>query len=412
MKNSTPIEVNSIIGNFQNYESLSLQMNKRIFKDFIKVFFIIPWYQPYNIYHLYLLEYSELHPLKNPFFEEHVSYLQYWVAYKDQKPIGRIGAWIDTEYNKIQKYPDKKTGWIGLFECIEDSSVARMLIETACKELRKKGIEKILGPGRFNASSQVGLQIDGFDINPYFMEPFNPPYYEDYFSIYGKKETDWYSFGINSTSFKTHLTRVEKIEAKHGKFEDKLKEKGIRVYSPKKSTYNVEIDRVIHLYNKLWQKDNHPQFSPLLKKERLSLKKSIQLFCDKSLILIAETNDRDVIGIAVAVPNINEALYRLPFVKWNVPFSVKLVLRDIIGFSSILKKVVFKSFSQIRILILGSSLPMVGLDTTLYKNLFVNASLLNIKQASASQIAEPNLLMMGPLKKMGSVEKKWRVYSF
>ena len=105
--------------------------------------------------------------------------------------MGRIAAFIDYTYTEKR---GGKIGWFGLFESEKDSSTARMLIDSAVKYLKANSCTKLIGPAKFNAGGEIGLLIDGFENEPYFMEPYNAPYYQNFFEDYGfKKENDWYS---------------------------------------------------------------------------------------------------------------------------------------------------------------------------------------------------------------------------
>jgi hypothetical protein len=392
-------------------KELILSIDSTSLDHFFRVFFSIPWYRTKPQYQLYLLEYLELHPKRNPFFREHCSYVQYWVAYQNQQPIGRIAAWIDDKYDTILPgNASQKTGWIGLFECISDKTVAHELLETACESLRRKGVATILGPGRFNASSQIGLQIQGFDSPPSFMEPFHPPYYEPYFSAYGQKVNDWFSFGVEENSFQAYLERIHKNESRYGSLEDQLQRKGIQVYSPTKKNLAYEVDRIVSLYNDLWTSPEHPQFSPLCFGEKKALQQAITLFWEPSLIHIAQTKDRVIVGIGITVPDINEAFldfsYRFPL----YPSKGSLLIQDLRGFFQMFLKIHRRRFTRARVLILGSNIPFSGLESALYKNLYQAVKERGIQKISASQIADTNLPMMNPLRKMGSIEKVWRVY--
>lgn len=383
-----------------------------ILLHFFRVFFLIPWYQLRQFqYQLPFFETLELHPQKNPFFSEHVSYLQYWVAYQDQKPVGRIAAWIDTKHDEIQN-PDmmKKTGWIGLFESIDNSQVAHSLLCTALENLQKQKVCNILGPGRFNASSQIGLQIDGFQYPPFFMEPFNPPYYQQYFALFGEKKNDWFSFGVDEESFYQYYQRIHQMENRFGSLENQLHQKGIHIYSPSTKTLSCEVDRVIHFYNQLWSSPNHPQFSPLCEGEKRSLLKTITMFWEPSLIHIAETQNHEIVGLGITVPDINEALKDLPVHVTSRPTTLCYLHQNLLGLSRIMCRVRKKDFTQARVLILGSTIPFGALDAALYKYLYFAIQKLSIRKISASQIADCNLRMVNPLRKMGSVEKVWRVY--
>lgn len=392
-------------------KKLEMSINTSILNHFFRAFFSVPWYRTQSQYQLYLLEYMELHPKRNPFFQEHASFVQYWVAYQNNKPVGRIAAWIDDKYDELQSSTSlRKTGWIGLFECIPNKDIAHTLIETACESLRKNNVHRILGPGRFNASSQIGLQIQGFDSPPSFMEPFHPPYYESFFSAYGHKMNDWFSFGVEEKSFTEYLHRIQKNESRYGSLEEQLRQKGIRIYSPTKKNLPYEVNRIVSLYNHLWTSPEHPQFSPLCKGEQKSLQQAITVFWEPSLIHIAETKERKIVGIGITVPDINEALLHFPYQFPLYPSLWSLLKQDLKGFLRMYQTIHGHHFTRARVLILGSNVPFSGLDTALYKKLYQAVKKSGIQRISASQIADSNLPMMNPLRRMGSVEKVWRVY--
>jgi hypothetical protein len=331
------------------------------------------------------------------------------VSYQNQTPVGRIAAWIDARYDEIQN-PEiiQKTGWIGLFESIDNPHVAHLLLNTAIENLRNHHVHHIVGPGRFNASSQVGLQIEGFQHPPSFMEPFHPPYYQQYFALFGEKKNDWYSFGVDENSFHQYYQRICQMEDQFGSLENQLQQRGIYIYSPSKKTLSYEVDRVIQFYNKLWSSPNHPQFSPLCAGEKNSLKKMIAMFWEPSLIHLAETQSHELVGLGITVPDINEALVGFP-ISSN-PKALGFLKQNLLGLGRIASRIHRKNFSQARVLILGSIIPFSPLDAALYKNLYRATQRLGIRKISASQIADCNLRMVNPLRKMGSIEKVWRVY--
>ncbi len=225
-----------------------------------------------------------------------------------------------------------------------------------------------------------------------------------------EKKNDWYSFGVDEESFYQYYQRILQMENRFGSLENQLHQKGIRVYSPSKKALPFEVDRVIQFYNHLWSSPNHPQFSPLCAGEKRSLLKTITMFCEPSLIHIAETQNHELVGLGITVPDINEALKGLPAHVTSKPTTLSYLHQDLVGLSRIMGRVYKKNFSQARVLILGSMIPFSALDAALYKYLYCAIQKLSIQKISASQIADCNLRMVNPLRKMGSVEKVWRVY--
>jgi hypothetical protein len=63
---------------------------------------------------------------KNPFFKH--TEAQYFLAYRDGQPVGRISAHIDRNFNEFQ---GNDWGLFGWFECEDDPEAARALLATA-----------------------------------------------------------------------------------------------------------------------------------------------------------------------------------------------------------------------------------------------------------------------------------------
>ncbi|MFZ5596676.1 MAG: GNAT family N-acetyltransferase [Bacillota bacterium] len=114
---------------------------------------------------------------------------QYFIAYRDNRPTGRIAA-IKDHLN-----PQQDTGFFGCFECENDAVAASALIETARDWLARKGCTVMVGPATFNSNQKVGFLLKGYSRKPQPTLPHNPPYYNDLMLESGlKKETDLLTF--------------------------------------------------------------------------------------------------------------------------------------------------------------------------------------------------------------------------
>ncbi len=63
---------------------------------------------------------------KNPFFKH--AEAQYFLAWREGAPVGRISAHIDRNLNEFQ---DNDWGLFGWFECEDDPEAARALLDAA-----------------------------------------------------------------------------------------------------------------------------------------------------------------------------------------------------------------------------------------------------------------------------------------
>jgi hypothetical protein len=113
--------------------------------------------------------------------------LQRWIVRDSQgQTVGRVAAFINEKSKN--KGNDQPTGGMGFFESENDQQVAFMLFD-ACKNwLSERGIEAMDGPINFGDRDKWwGLLVDGYDIEPNYLQHYNFPYYKDLFEAYGFK---------------------------------------------------------------------------------------------------------------------------------------------------------------------------------------------------------------------------------
>jgi hypothetical protein len=137
-------------------------------------------------------EFKQLKPETNPSME--FCDASFWLAWKDNKCVGRIAGIINPEYNN--KTGEKK-GRISKVEFIDDKSVSGALFETAENWFREKGMMAVHGPLGFNNLDTQGLLIEGFDQLPSIASVYHKPYYQNHFEDLGyTKENDWVEFRL------------------------------------------------------------------------------------------------------------------------------------------------------------------------------------------------------------------------
>jgi len=127
---------------------------------------------------------------RNPFFEH--TRAAFFLAHRGGRIVGRIAAGIDERYNRFHK---TNTGFVGLFECIQDAGVAAGLFERAGLWIRAHGAVEMLGPLSMAFHHECGLLIRGFEHPPSLLMPYNPPYYEQLFEAnHFRKAKDLFSY--------------------------------------------------------------------------------------------------------------------------------------------------------------------------------------------------------------------------
>ncbi|MDD3521117.1 MAG: hypothetical protein PHU65_07800 [Actinomycetota bacterium] len=400
-------------------------------KKFVSIPYFIKWYfssESKKVFPIFLQEISDLNPNKtglsflvprNPFFNH--TRIKFFGFYIDKKPVGRVMAFIDYNYSKTHKV---KTGWIGHFECIEDEAVAKQILQTAVDYLKELGVVHVTGPAKFNANGEVGLLVNGFDRKPYFMEPYNAPYYADYFEKFGfKKENDWFSMNTDDSLSNGYLNRIENMM---GRITERFNRqgKGARIDDFKFrnidfSRLEEEISTIKNLYNPIWGAGNHPQFTAMTDDEFDVLCQGIRTIAIEELIFIVEKNGVPI-GVSVSLPNINEIIEEYDMgKKFNSSYlpsgnflSFRDMKRDIEIFNLIKIRLKKKQFGSMRILILGvdEKFRKNGIDSQLYYKTAQAAKSMGIRHGSGSQLADINFDILNPLFKIGKKSMTWRVY--
>lgn len=400
----------------------TLSLNK--IKEFTTVPYYIDWYKTDDsnkIFPLFLQELSDLNPTpktvpglitRNPYFDH--AQIKYFIAYRDRKPVGRIAAFIDYTYKEDGS---GKIGWFGLFESGEDRDTARLLIDSAVEYLKENSCTKIIGPAKFNASGEIGLLVDGFENEPYFMEPYNAPYYQDFFEEYGfRKENDWYSVNIDKIISKDYMEKVDRILKR---IIDHRKGKAFSDYKIRNvdfSNLRSEIETIRELYNPIWNEGNHPQQVKMTDAEFDMLALGLKELSMEELIFIVEKDGKPV-GISVNIPDINEviaemdgrAAYYIPSPRF---YSPRDIIRDLRIFINTKKRLRQKRFSRMRFFILGveEKHRKSGIDSKLFWSIKERALEFGITRGSASQLADINMDIINPIFKIGKISLTWRVY--
>jgi hypothetical protein len=407
------------------------RIHPRDLHHFVQVPWKIPAYYDScskKVFPLYLQELSDLNPdpsgIKkffpgsHPFFR-HLSFLQYFLAWKNHQLAGRVAVYIDENYHESEV--KGSIGWIGLFECIECKETAEKLIGEAIKTLKQQGVTKIIGPARFNANGEIGLLIDGFQHHPMFMEPYHPPYYQKYFEAFGQKENDWYAFLVKTSSMKAFIERINSLGSKGKSLRHKIAAQGIQIRSLSRQHFSKDVMAIKHLYNQAWDTDRHPQFEYFDDAEFNYIAQGLKMMALYEWVLLAEkqlSTEKEIVACSVMIPDLNEVIEewdqdhktwmtssaRIPIWKW--------LWRDVMIFRRLKKRLKVKVFNNARIFILGSLSKKNGLDALLYLESYELAKIYGLETGSGSQIADINLEMINPMKRMADITFTWRVYRF
>ncbi|MBQ2113008.1 MAG: hypothetical protein II194_07300, partial [Bacteroidales bacterium] len=186
--------------------------SKRDFKTFAR--FANKLYKG-NKYYVPSMPFDDLNTFdkeKNGAFE--FSEAEFYLAYKDGKPVGRVAAIVNHKANESWKVKQVRFGWI---DFIDDIEVSAALLDAVSEFGRARGMDQIVGPLGFTDFDPEGMLVEGFDRLSTMALIYNHPYYPEHLKKLGYvKETGWVEYRI---------TIPEQLPERHIRLADLVKER-------------------------------------------------------------------------------------------------------------------------------------------------------------------------------------------
>jgi hypothetical protein len=342
---------------------------------------------PNYVPELFIAQKDMLNPKKHPFFEH--SKVQLFLAYKDQKVVGRIAAIRNNNHNN---FTGNKDGFFGFFEAINDYEVARHLFDAAVDWVKKEGLTNIAGPASFSTNEIFGWHLDAYDLPPMVSMGYNKSYYPGFADRYGfVKNTDHFAYYMTGESVSQKSTRMSDA------FEARLKTKGITIRTVNMKKFYEEAEKAHQVYNSAW--DKNTGFVPMTYNEFMYLAKDMKTIMDPNLILIAE-HEGKFIGFSFSFPDINQVLKTVKKGRL-LPFGIfKLLFNR-------------GKINKMRVVVMGviEGYRKLGIEAIFYAKTISYAKKRNITAAEASLILENNDMMNQALININAhVYKTYRVY--
>ena len=224
----------------------------------------------------------------------------YFLAYKNNKIVGRIAAIINPVSNDTWNQKHARFGWI---DFIDDSEVSKALFDAAIAWARERGMTSIHGPLGFTDFDHEGTLIKGFDQLGTLAAIYNYPYYARHIEQNGfEKDNDWVEYLITiPEEFPEKYFRIAEI------VKQKYKLRPLQFKSRKEvvENYAQKIFDLLNLsYSHLYG------FTKLNEKQKnFYIKLYFSIFRIDTISIIANEND-DVIALGIAMPSFTKALQK------------------------------------------------------------------------------------------------------
>ena len=227
---------------------------------------------------------------------------QLFLAYKDNKVVGRVVAIINKKANETWKRKCVRFGWI---DFIDDTEVSKALLDTVEQWGKERGMEEIQGPLGFTDMDPEGMLYEGQEELGTMVTIYNYKYYVDHMAKLGyEKDADWIEWRLEiprKTGVPERLMKVANLAEQRY---------GVQIVKFKKAKdiakrYGRDIFEVINA-----------AFAPLFGYSELTDKQKDQYvkmylgMVDPKLVSTIADKDGNLIGTGICIPSLSEALQK------------------------------------------------------------------------------------------------------
>ena len=324
---------------------------------------------------------------RNPFYREAERAL--FVARRRGRAVGRVAAIENRWHNR---HHGDRVGFFGFFDCADDREAAGELLRAAESWLAERGLGPVRGPISPSMNHECGLLVDGFELPPVVMTPWNPPYYGGLVEAAGyARAQDLLGFWIPAGDRLAVPERVRRLA------ERTLRKSGITFRTLDVGTLEREARKVLELYTEAWA--GNWGFVPPSWDEFWHIAKDLKSVLAADFSFVAETSE-EIVGFMLIARDINKLLARMPSGRlwpWNVA-------RLLFGVQKVLK-------GRVVLLGLKSEYRHRGLFPLFAYEAARRALEVHAEGAEASWVLADNEAIVAPLEAMGLVAyKRWRIY--
>lgn len=236
----------------------------------------------------------------NPVFNNALAY--YFLAYKEEKVVGRIAAfinWIEVKELKKQKV---RFGW---FDAIDDPNVTEKLLEKVIEVGKEHQMKAIEGPMGFSNMDKAGMLIKGFEELNTMITWYNAPYYAEHLEkLHYKIQAEWVEYEIKISAFQDSPEKVKRfsqliIERYQLKILEFRSHKEILPY----------VDQMFDLLGKTY--DKLQTYVPIQDYQIQHYKERYLPFIHPDYIKCIVDANGDLISFAITMPSFSKALKKI-----------------------------------------------------------------------------------------------------
>jgi hypothetical protein len=243
---------------------------------------------------------DELHTLRkdrNPAFD--FCEAKYWIACRDNKPVGRVAGIINKRYNERWNEKAARFGW---FDFVDDCEVSGRLLQVVEQWAFEQGMRYIHGPLGFTDMDGEGVLVEGFQEIGTMGALYNFPYYQRHIERAGySKDSDWIEYELTMHGVTPErVARMAKIA---------LQRNNLRILKARKAKEILPYARkIFHVLNEAYR--DLYGFVELSEEQIDMYVKQYFSFIIPEYVPVVLNSANEVVAFGIAMPSLSQALQR------------------------------------------------------------------------------------------------------
>jgi GNAT superfamily N-acetyltransferase len=272
-------------------------ITKKELKKFVKFPFQLYKNNPYWVPPILKEELENFNPELNPVFDH--SEAKLFLAYKENKPVGRVAAIINHYEVDKQQVKKMRFGW---FDVVDDIAVSRALLDKVQEIGKQNNLEFVEGPLGFSNLDKVGVLTKGYNHIGTMITWYNHPYYVSHLEQLGYvKSKEWLEHYFDTTNMRMdYYKRMSDVIKKRYKLRE-LNFKSTKEVLP-------YVDKIFALFEETYK--DLASFVPISERQIAYFKKKYIPFIDPEFIKYIEDEKGNTIAFAITMPSFSKALQK------------------------------------------------------------------------------------------------------
>ncbi len=226
--------------------------------------------------------------------------IQPFVAYRGSEPVGRIVAIVNRHANEHWKVRNVR---FSMVEFIDDEAVSEALLDAVAQWGRSRGMDTIQGPMGISDFDKEGMLVEDFQLTGSMTSYYNHAYYPKHLERLGfSKEVDW---------LQVRIEIPKEVPARYARVAQYARDMiGLRVVKVSardvlKGDYGRKIFELLNVaYAPIFG------FTPMTEGQARHFLNAYVPLLDMQLVPLVENADGELVGLAVTLPSLAEALRR------------------------------------------------------------------------------------------------------